>query len=326
MTAPNTTTPGLPASAGVLVLGEALVDCFDSGPQPGGAPFNVARSLAALGVPVLLITRIAASDEAGELVLSSARQFGLTDAGIQRDADHATGTVTVEQTGAAHRFIIHGDAAWDHLDLAQARSALANFNPALVYFGTLAQRSPTSRDTLRTLLQETRALRYLDLNLRDGPDNQRLAEGSLALADWLKVNDEELDQLLVWFVHPGLPAAAWGTPAHQQALSALVHKFQLQRLLVTRGANGYASFDVLGACEAEGAGIADVRLVDTVGAGDAFSAAAIAAHLTGLKSGAALELANRFAAAICAVRGPMPQHIEFFDSWRLMPGLTEVKK
>jgi fructokinase len=69
-----------------------------------------------------------------------------------------------------------------------------------------------------------------------------------------------------------------------------------------------------------------VRVVDTVGAGDAFSAVAIAAHLAGGKCGPALALANRFAAAICGVRGPLPQHGDFFESLRFMLGQTEAKK
>jgi fructokinase len=311
--------------SGVVVLGEALVDCFASGLQPGGAPFNVARSLTALGVPVTMITRIGASDEAGSLVLASARQFGLSLAGVQRDAQHATGMVTVEQDGAAHRFVIHDNAAWDHIDLEQGRAALVDVTPAVVYFGTLAQRSPVSRNTLRTLLRETQALRYLDLNLRDGTDNQALAQESLALADWLKVNDEELDQLLRWFVHPGLPVAAWGTSAHQGALTRLMHQFQLQRMLVTRGAQGYASFDARGDIEAQGPGESGLQLVDTVGAGDAFSAVTLAAHLAGWQPAPALALANRYAAAICGQRGPLPQNQDFFEPWRLALGYGSVR-
>jgi fructokinase len=317
-------TPRTHSACGVLVLGEALVDSFASGMVPGGAPFNVARSLAVLGVPVTLITRIGESDEAGSLVLTSARQFGLSLTGFQRDPQHPTGIVTVEQNGASHRFVIHDGAAWDHIDLEQARTALVDMAAQLVYFGSLAQRSAGSRNTLRALLRETRALRYLDLNLRDGPDNLALSKESLDLADWLKVNDEELDQLLMWFVHPGQSAPDWGTPAHQRALRALMDKFQLQRMVVTRGEQGYASFNARADIEAEGAAEPGVQLVDTVGAGDAFSAVTLATQLTGWHPQPALALANRYAAAICAQRGPLPQSQDFFDPWRLALGYGSV--
>ena len=108
-------------SSPVAVLGEALVDEFHDGPVAGGAPFNVARSLAALGAPTLFISRIGADDDNGRLVLESARRYGLDSAGLQRDLQHATGRVSVHESAAGHRFEIHGDAAWDHIDADSAR-------------------------------------------------------------------------------------------------------------------------------------------------------------------------------------------------------------
>lgn len=109
-----------PAPAGpVLILGEALVDEFAEGPVAGGAPFNVARSLAALGGAPRLASRLNPEDAAGRCVLQSLRRFGLDERGLQLDLAHATGRVSVLEDGPGqHRFVIHANAAWDFLDAA----------------------------------------------------------------------------------------------------------------------------------------------------------------------------------------------------------------
>lgn len=301
----------------VLVLGEALVDLFDSGPQAGGAPFNVARSLAALQVPVHFITRLGGGDPWSDVLMQSARDFGLSALGFQKDAEHPTGTVHVVQKGAAHTFRISDDAAWDYLDIAEARPVLAMTRPhAFVYFGTLAQRHIVSKNAIRDIIRATDAVRYLDLNLRDGPDNRRLAEESLELADWVKVNDEELVELLAWRGGATMRSEAWGSPAFNSGVARLMEHFQLQRLVVTRGPLGYASFNAHGICDAEGTGRAVPVLVDTVGAGDGFSAMLLACQLAGRTLAWSLALANEYAAAICGHRGPMSHDLQSYTVWR----------
>lgn len=270
----------------VLVMGEALVDEFHDGAVAGGAPFNVARSLAALSAPVRFISRIGADDAAGRQVLASAAQFGLSAAGVQLDAQHATGRVSVHEDGAGgHRFEIHADAAWDHLEPPAA------VGPGIVYFGSLAQRHPRARAAIRTVLKRATGLRLLDLNLRPGTDAPALAAESLMLADWVKVNEDELAQLLAWF-EPTLPA--------------LMARFALHRVVVTRGAAGYSLHGDGGVPLASGPGVAAVAVVDTVGAGDAFTAMLLAGLSLDRELATTLALANRYAAFICSVRGPLP--------------------
>lgn len=313
--------PFKPAQA-VLVFGEALVDRFADGAVVGGAPFNVARSLAAFGVPTTLLTRIGDDDDDGARVLASALRFGLSDHAIQRDRRHATGAVTVTERDGGHRFQIHADAAWDHIALDEAQAALRAAAPRLVYFGTLAQRSATSAATIRALLDATPALRYLDLNLRAGQDNRELASASLERADWVKVNDEELRCLLVWFAPEVDAAAPDDSPAQRRGIHRLMQRFALARLIVTRGAEGYAAYDARGRRTAHGAGERVPRLVDSVGAGDAFSAAYLALQSVGRPLAASLAAANRYAAALCAERGALPEDPEFFRSWRAVLGLA----
>lgn len=279
----------------VLVIGEALVDEFHDGHVAGGAPFNVARSLAALRAPVRFASRIGEGDAAGRLVLDSAVKFGLDVGGIQRDASHATGRVSVHEDAGGHRFEIHADAAWDHLQAIDTTGA------GIVYFGSLAQRHAVSRVAIRAAVKRVRCPRLLDLNLRPGTDTPALAAESLMLADWVKINEDELDRLLGWF-EPELPA--------------LMARFALHRLVVTRGEAGYALYGEQGELITGGEGVRQPALVDSVGAGDSFTAMLLAGLSLQRDLPATLALANRYAAMICGVRGPLPADPAALTPWR----------
>ncbi len=305
--------PGAGPGGELLLIGELLVDEFADGAVPGGAPLNVACALAALGERPLLLGRLGhgqgADAAAATLLRQQIARFGLDTAGLQRDTRRPTGRVLFEQPegGGEHRFVIAPDAAWDALAFSPIVRLLATRPPPrLLYFGTLAQRSAGGRATLQGLLRQLPrpgCLRYLDLNLRAGVDDLRaLSLASLVEADWLKLNEAELAAVLDWC---GLQ-----TPA------ALIARFGLQRLVLTRGDRGYAVYEATGQ-RAIGAAVDPAQpLVDTVGAGDAFSAMLLAASLRGWAIAAAADLANRFAAAICGQRGALAPDPGFYAPWR----------
>jgi fructokinase len=296
------------------VLGEALVDLFPDGPVIGGAPFNVARNLAALGEPPLTVTRLG-SDALADDILAQFTHFGLAAGAVQRDPQRATGTVRVVLGDGGHRFEIGADQAWDAIDATRAVEAVRQCRPEIVCFGTLAQRSAASRHAIRLALQATPALRVLDLNLRDGCD-EALVHDSLALANVAKLNDDELERVLQWFVYRGARRdAAWGSADHAAALAELMAQFGLQRLIVTRGALGYAAFDAQGACLAHGP-VPAVSVEDTVGAGDAFLAVSLLGPLRGWPLATTLRRAGEFAAAVCTLRGAVTQDLGFYGAWR----------
>jgi fructokinase len=249
-----------------------------------------------LGVPVRFVSRINANDAAGRLVLDSAARFGLAADGIQRDASHATGRVSVhEEEGGGHRFEIHADAAWDHIEVPLGHDT------GIVYFGSLAQRHADSRAAIRSAVKRASGPRLLDLNLRPGTDTPELAAEALMLADWVKLNEDELGCLLAWF-EPSLPA--------------LMARFALRGVVLTRGAAGCALHGEQGRLMAEVPGVAQPDLVDSVGAGDAFTAMLLGGMTLGRDLAATLRLANRYATMICGVRGPLPADPSLLAPWR----------
>lgn len=277
----------------VAVLGEALIDRFADADVIGGAPFNVARNLALLGAAPVMITRVG-NDPLGDMIAADFGRFGMDSRGLQRDAARATGTVTVHMIGTQHRFEIGTDSAWDHIDAAEAVRVARESAPAVAYFGTLAQRSAVSRDAIRSALSASDALPFLDLNLRDGPDNRALAEDSLERARLVKVAEDELEQLLTWFMPPGRQVR--GT-----AIETLLQRFDLQRLTITRGAEGWACLD---AHQGWLEGVATPTTVrDTVGAGDAFAAVLLLGELGGWPLRTTLQRASAHASAVCGISG-----------------------
>ena len=318
MTAPRPDSP--PPAAGVAVLGEALVDAYPDGTQvPGGAPFNVARWLAAFGVPTLFVTRLGAGDAAAALRRAELARFGLDGPGVQADPQHPTGLVRVLPAvppAVGHRFEIAADSAWDHIDADAALPLLRAAAPALMCFGSLALRHADTHAAVERSVKAAQALPLLDLNLREVPGLRGLAERALHLARWVKVNDEELQTLLQWFVSEGAAASPAGTDAHQQALQALSARFGIERWIVTCGAQGWYSADASGQLDARGAAVPVAQVQDTVGAGDAFTATVLAGQAHGWALARSLAAANRLAAAVCTWRGALPADDETVRHWR----------
>lgn len=291
----------------IAVFGEALVDDFITEQVVGGAPFNVARNLAAFGVATLMVTRIGA-DKNGAGICDEFARFGMSEAALQVDERGATGRVVVERNADGHRFIILPDQAYDYVETAPALAALAELQPRVIYFGTMAQRHEQSRATLRALLDAGDAQRYLDLNVREGQVTERVAHESLKLADIVKVNEDELNDLFRWYTH--------AQPADMhEACQTLMRTFGLQGLIVTLGARGALYFSADGTVVANHECHPPERIVDTVGAGDAFSAVFLLGQSQGWPLPLTLARANAFAGAICGISGAVPADTAFYAPW-----------
>ena len=297
-----------------VIFGEALVDYFVTEQIVGGAPFNVARHLAAFMAPQLMITRIG-NDHNGGVVHAQFERFAMSEAGLQIDKMEETGRVVVERSARGHRFNVLPGQAYDFINPEQALAAMQAVEPAALYFGTLAQRAPRSRDTLHALLDASDALRFLDLNLREGQFDERCVFHSMHAADLAKVNEEELQNLFGWYLDIRPSAPPMTVQLVRAACAALVQMFSLEGLLVTLGHRGSVYFGSDGDVISHQDNPAPPFVIDTVGAGDAFSAIFLLGRARGWALADTLARANEFAGAICAVPGAVPHDLAFYDKW-----------
>ncbi len=295
---------GFGRKATVVLFGEVLADLFPDKSVLGGAPFNVARHLKAFGQNPVLITRLG-RDALREEVLDTMSRYGMETMGIQRSNKYPTGRVKVHFNGGEHRFEILPSQAYDFIHPGVARMTALSVHPALVYFGTLAQRNEVSRRALKNLLRSTGAAKFLDINLRTPWYDEKMLRQSLQLADTVKLNNGELSELAQMFE---LPASQPQGQARE-----LMKLFDLARMVVTCGAEGAWQINRDGKKIEVGARKKLIKVVDTVGAGDGFSAVCILGSLKRWSVATTLERANAFAAAICGIRGAVPERASFYE-------------
>lgn len=294
------------AAKNIVLFGEVLADIFPDSTVMGGAPFNVGYHLQAFGLCPILITRTG-NDPLRQKLITLMEAAGMSAIGVQYDSCYPTGQVQVKPFKNGHTFKILAEQAYDFIDPDAAGDTAAVNNPQLVYFGTLAQRNATSGIALAEILRRIpQALRLLDINLREPWYRPEIIRHSFLQADHVKVNVDELAKL------PDLLAFQTGS-THDTA-AYLIETFQLKTLLVTCGAEGAWLLDQAGNY-AETPGITDVSIVDTVGAGDGFCAVFILGLLLGWPGTLMLNRANRFAAALCEIRGATPESIGFYDTF-----------
>ncbi|HWO99105.1 MAG TPA: PfkB family carbohydrate kinase [Methylococcus sp.] len=295
-----------------MLFGELLADCFPDHEAIGGAPFNVARHLQAFGARPRLISRIG-KDALGERLLELLQRMGLDVSGIQHDDSRPTGRVRVHIDRHGHSFEILPNQAYDYIDADAARTATVGFRPRLVYFGTLVQRHPVSRNALRAVLASTAAPRILDLNLRPPWCDADIVRASLRQADIVKSNAEELGQV----------ARLLDLPEGNErwTVQALLDRVSLRFALVTAAEAG-AWLQGSDGTEFRLAGRTGVKVVDTVGAGDAFTAVFLLGLLRHWPPPLFLERADAFARAICGIRGAVPLGDDFYVPFRTAWGLS----
>ena len=279
----------------VIGLGEALWDVFPDAARFGGAPANFACHAAALGSEAWMVSAVG-RDRLGDDAVASLAQKGVHTLMVQRN-DRPTGTVTVTldaEGKAAYAFA--QDPAWDHLAWNESLALLAGRCRA-VCFGSLAQRAPETRGTIRRFLKacSPACVRVFDVNLRQEFFSREVIEASLALAEVLKLNDDEVKVL----------AAMLGLPADEEAFAAEVAaRFGLDTVALTRGARGSLIWHRGAYDEREAP---KVNVVDTVGAGDAFTAALVTGLLHEEDLAAIHRHASEVAAFVCTQAGATPE-------------------
>ncbi len=299
------------SGATVALFGEVLADVFPDRSVLGGAPFNVARHLRAFGLNPVLISRTGNDALRAEL-LATMTACGMETKGVQRDADHPTGQVQIHLENGTHRFEILPDQAYDHIDGDEALDVLRSIQPELIYFGSLAQRHAVSRSALQRLLDAGHTPTFFDVNLRAPWYDSATLTSSLQRAAMVKLNDEELGILTRQF---GLPGDTLSSQAQ-----AFLQAYGIEQLLVTCGAQGARLVPRAGAEVRVSPTGEAITVVDTVGAGDGFSAVFILGRLRSWPFAQTLDRAHEFAAAICGIRGAVPAQADFYvpflEAWQ----------
>lgn len=304
----------------IVGIGEVLWDVYPDGRKvAGGAPFNFAFHCHQLGHPAVIVSRVG-NDDLGRELRERVRELGLSDEYIQTDYEHATGTVQVTlDVNKVPTYTITEDVAWDYItepfgDLNHRISAIC--------FGTLAQRTFQGQALHRNFLNKVaadraNALRVFDVNIRPPHYNPGIIESSIWSANWVKLSDEDLMYLTGMF--------GWDWCDGIIPISIIGQEFldsEFNLVCYTRGESGC---EVLrtnkpheyayeadrcrrwnSADEIEEPGV-PARVADTVGAGDAFTAAMVCLYLEGKPLRECARFANHYATRVCEHPGGTPR-------------------
>ena len=279
----------------VVGMGEALWDVLPEGKKIGGAPANFAYHVSQFGLDGRTVSAVG-EDKLGTEILENFYEKKLYSM-IER-VPYPTGTVQVElDAEGIPCYDIKEGVAWDNIPYTSALEGLAKQTSA-VCFGSLAQRSVVSRETINKFLDampEGNTLKVFDINLRQGFYTKEILCNSFKRCNVLKINDEELVTVSRMFGYPGIDL--------QDKCWILLAKYNLKMLILTCGVNGSYVFTPGNVSFVE---TPKVEVADTVGAGDSFTATFVAALLKGMPIAEAHRLAVEVSAFVCTQNGAMP--------------------
>ncbi len=282
-----------------IIFGEVLFDCFSDGTEVlGGAPFNVAWHLQAFGLQPILISRIG-DDRRGEDIIRKMNCWGMNTDFIQIDLKRPTGTVKVYLNNGEPIFEILKEDAYGNI---QAKIPKLPAGSSFLYHGSLALWRTSTRTVINTLKQKYQFSVFIDINLRSpwwehGPIFS-LLEGAF----WLKLNEEELRLLIPY---PDII---------EEKVEVILKDFHLRTLIVTRGGKGATVYSENGQSVSV-VPSSQVKITDTVGAGDAFSAIFILGLALGWPTEIIVNRAQEFASAIVGQRGATIQDRQFYSAF-----------
>ena len=285
----------------IVGLGEVLWDLLPHGKFLGGAPANFAFHASQLGAEGIVASAVG-RDVLGDEIVARLESLGLSTDYLQRN-DSPTGTVTATlDTEGKASYTIHEDTAWDQFKISFEWDALSKRADAIC-FGSLAQRTPGSRGILRRFVQLTppHCLRLFDINLRQHYFGHATVHFSLQLAHVFKLNDEELPVVAELLELSG---------SEESLIAAFWERYPSLRVVaLTRGANGSTLFTRFRRSDHPGYPLAAGVVPDTVGAGDAFTAALAVGLLRFEDLDTIHARASRIASFVCSQPGATPAHV-----------------
>ena len=287
-------------SPSLISFGEILWDVIEGEFHLGGAALNLAAHASHLGMSALLVSCVG-EDDLGRRAIHEARKMGVDVAGIGTQPDYPTGTVQVSLTCGQPEYTIHAPVAWDFITTASdGHGDLRSQHVDAVCFGTLAQRAPVSRQTLRDLLDSRSDIpSFYDVNLRQCYFTEDVLEWGFRRAQVVKVNNMEAHVIGRLLFEEELTSEAFAR--------RLQDAYDVEVVLVTLGADGCLVASPSGIAHVNGHSVA---VVDTIGAGDAFSAGFLSAWLRGHSPSRAAQIGNTLGAYVATRRGAIPEYSE----------------
>jgi len=277
----------------VVGIGELVWDIFGDTQKLGGAPANFAYHAAAQGFESYVITAVG-NDKLADKAIS---QLVLRACHVMAPVvDFPTGQVIVtKDDSGVPSYDICNPSAWDHIPFSDELARLASRTSA-VCFGTLAQRSEESHKTIISFLDSMPegSLKVFDANLRGDYYSKDILESSLRRCNILKISEDEISII----------SKILGLSPHPLTATAQVSEyFDISTILLTSGARGslvitHSGFSSMAA--------KDVKVFDTVGAGDSFTAAYVTSILKGYDFIQAHKTAVELSSFVCCCEGAMP--------------------
>ena len=278
----------------VVGIGELLWDVFPDGKKAGGAPINFVYHATQLGAKGYAVSAVG-NDDLGREILSCLKQSGIN--GIIEHVDYPTGKVLVTLQNGIPEYEIVQNAAWDHLPCS-AKAVQILQQADAVCFGTLALRNSDSREHILQMLScvPDTAVKLYDINLRQHYYSSELIETLLKRANVFKINIDEMAVIRPLFNLNG---------TDEEVCRALMRRYNLKYVIFTAGAKFST---VYAPDETSYFETPAVKVADTVGAGDSFSAAFVYSLLTGKSLQQAHQTAIKVSAFVCTREGAWPKY------------------
>ncbi len=288
----------------IVGLGEILWDVFPERKILGGAPANFAYHVSQFGFNGYALSAVG-DDLLGREIIHSLEEKNLNY--LIETTDYPTGTVQITLSGdGIPQYEICENVAWDNIPFTKRAENLAK-STAAVCFGSLAQRNKTSRETIKKFLKTVPAhcIKIFDINLRQHFYTKNIIEESLKISNVLKINDDEIKIASDLF--------DWKRMNEEEICMTLLKQFSLDIVILTKGIDGSFVFNSEGTSYQP---TPKVHVADTVGAGDSFTAAFVAAFMNEKSIAEAHQFAVEVSAYVCQQHGAMPKladaHIELF--------------
>lgn len=287
----------------VIIFGEILFDIFERKEILGGAPFNVAKHLNGFGLKPIIISRIG-NDKRGKTILRKMKSWNIETSGIQIDDEHQTGIVNVKIIDGEPQFQTLADLAYDHIDFDEYFLNKFIDESNILYHGLLALRGKKSRDSFFKIRKLLNSKIFFDVNLRGHWWNRELIINCLNKTNWLKLNEPELSDIQK------------GKNRNLTEKATIIRKqHNLEKTIITKGKNGALIIDKKN--KIFRSKTKKIKIVDTVGAGDAFTAVVILGIIKKWDDGEIIERATEFAGIMCEVQGAIFNDTNIYNKFLL---------